>query len=131
MLRVLIVEDSGLFRKVFRETLHARFPTFAIDEASNGKEAMNQIEKHSPDFIFVDIHLSGENGLELTREKKTRYPDLVAIILTSYDLPEYREAALQYKADHFLPKDSFLKLFHSIFVNRHLTPDASNLKDPF
>ena len=53
----------------------------------------------------MDIRLPGENGLELTKKVKTRYPNIVVIILTGYDLPEYREFSLQH-ADYFFSKDS-------------------------
>ena len=54
----------------------------------------------------MDIRLPGENGLELTQKIKVIYPDVTVVILTSYDLPEYRQAARQSKADHFVSKDS-------------------------
>jgi len=52
----------------------------------------------------VDIRLPGENGLQLTRKVKQRFPQVCVIIVTSYDLPEYREAASHYGADHFVTK---------------------------
>jgi DNA-binding NarL/FixJ family response regulator len=54
----------------------------------------------------MDIKLPGENGLELTAKIKAIYPNITVIILTSYDTPEYREAAIQAKANHFLSKGS-------------------------
>jgi DNA-binding NarL/FixJ family response regulator len=54
----------------------------------------------------MDIKLPGENGLEVTRKMKARYSNIIVIILTSYDLPEYREAAGQFGADYFLSKGS-------------------------
>jgi DNA-binding NarL/FixJ family response regulator len=49
--------------------------------------------------------LPGENGLELTKKVKAQYPKTIVVILTAYDLPEYREFSRQW-ADHFLSKDS-------------------------
>ena len=93
MSRTLIVEDSAIYRKLLKETLRSRFPSMEIIEAENGEEAMQQISAHTPDLIFMDIKLPGENGLELTGKIKAKYPDVAVIILTSYDSPEYREAA--------------------------------------
>jgi len=107
--KVLIVEDSTIFRTLLQETLKSRFPSMEIFEAADGKGAMEEIRAHSPDIIFMDIKLPGENGLDLTTKIKTKYPDLVVIILTSYDTPEYREAAVQAKANHFLAKGSSSK----------------------
>jgi CheY-like chemotaxis protein len=104
-LKVLIVEDSTLFRQLLKETMHDRFPSIEIDEAGDGEEAFQKMETSRPDLIFMDIRLPGENGLELTKKVKAQYPNIVVIILTSYDLPEYREFSQRY-ADYFFSKDS-------------------------
>jgi len=77
-----------------------------VIEAANGVEAYQKIDSHPPNLIFMDITLPGENGLELTRKIKADYPDTIIIILTSHDLPEYREAATWWKANYFLSKGS-------------------------
>jgi YesN/AraC family two-component response regulator len=77
-----------------------------IGEAADGKEALQRIEDHLPDIIFMDIKLPGESGLKLTEKIKDMYPKVIIIILTSYNLPEYRDAAHQYGATHFLAKSS-------------------------
>lgn len=105
--RVLIVEDSTLFRQLFKETLHNRFSLVEFYEAIDGEEALLQVESLRPNLIFVDIRLPGENGLQLTQKIKARYPNIIIIILTGYDLPEYREASSQY-ADYFFSKDSLI-----------------------
>jgi CheY-like chemotaxis protein len=104
-LKVLIVEDSTLFRQLFKETLHDRFPSIEIYEAADGEEALQKIESLRPNLIFMDIRLPGENGLELTKQVKARYPNIIVIILTGYDVPEYREFSSRY-ADYFFSKDS-------------------------
>jgi CheY-like chemotaxis protein len=103
--KVLIVEDSALFRQILKDTLSDRFPSIEIHEATDGEEAFRKIEASRPALIFMDIRLPGENGLELTKKVKARYPKTIVVILTAYDLPEYREFSCQY-ADHFLSKDS-------------------------
>jgi len=123
MLKTLIIEDSGLYRKLLKETLRSRFPSMEIIEAENGEEAMQRISPDPPDLVFMDIKLPGQNGLELTAKIKAKYPDVTVIILTSYDTPEYREAAAQVKADHFLSKGSsskegILALVQSILAGR-------------
>jgi DNA-binding NarL/FixJ family response regulator len=77
-----------------------------VEEAENGEEALAKIETSFPHLVFMDIKLPGQNGLEVTREIKARYSEIKVIILTSYDLPEYREAATNYGADYFLSKGS-------------------------
>jgi DNA-binding NarL/FixJ family response regulator len=130
MERILIVDDNAFFLQFLKETLHSRFPSIDILEAANGEEALQKIKTLPPDTIFMDLRLPGENGLELTKKIKAQYPDIIVVILSNYDLPEYREAAYQCRANHFLPKDSFLKMINSILPNRNIDQDDSNPKEP-
>lgn len=104
MLRILLVEDDSVFRLTLRKILENRFPSLTLDEASDGVEAFTKIHADVPDLIFMDIKLPGENGLELTQKVKDLYPGVVVIVLTSHDLPEYRQAAIAKGANHFLSK---------------------------
>jgi len=107
--KILIVEDSTIFRTLLQETLHARFPSLEILESADGQDAMQKVASHKPDVIFMDIKLPGESGLDLTARIKAKYPNVIVIILTSYDTPEYREAAGKVKANYFLAKGSSSK----------------------
>ena len=106
MFRTMLVEDNPLFRGIVKAILQTQFPLIDIIEAADGVEAMRAMGSLPIDLIFMDVRLPGENGLEVTRKIKNNHPGTTIVILTSYDLPEYREAAIQYKADHFLSKAS-------------------------
>ncbi len=119
MAKILIVEDSNFFRTLLKETLYSKYPKIDISEASSAEEAFIKVNGFTPDLIFVDIRLPGESGLDFTRKIKNKHPNIPIVILTSYDLPEYREAAKEYKADHFLSKgtttkEDILKMVKSI-----------------
>jgi DNA-binding NarL/FixJ family response regulator len=103
---LLIVEDNLTFRKSLREMLELQFPSVGIEEASNGEEAFLLLQKDKPDLIFMDIKLPGRNGLELTKSIKATNSGIDIIILTSYDIPEYRDAAIESGASHFFIKGS-------------------------
>jgi len=107
MLRVLIVEDNRIFREAFKKGLLDNFPSMIIEEAANSDDALQKIKGGPPDLIFMDIRLPGINGLQLTQKVKKDFPDIHIAILTDYDLPEYRQAAVQYGADCFYVKNSF------------------------
>ncbi len=106
MFKTMLVEDNVIFRETLRDSLHLRFPSIEITEAGNGEEALEKIGSLPPNLIFMDIRLPEESGLELTRKIKKLHPDIMIIILTNYDIPEYREAAARFKADYFFSKDS-------------------------
>jgi DNA-binding NarL/FixJ family response regulator len=108
--RILMVDDNSPFRQVLRESLQMSSPTVAIDEVADGGEVLRKVDAFLPDLIFMDIKLPGENGLELTKKIKATHPNITIVILTSYDIPEYREAAFQYGADCFLAKTSLNRM---------------------
>jgi DNA-binding NarL/FixJ family response regulator len=101
---VLIVEDNPVLREAIKGMLTIRFPSIGVEEASNGEEALSVFKKTLPVLIFMDIGLPGKNGLEVTREIKETNSETEIIILTSYDTPEYREAAFRSGASYFLAK---------------------------
>jgi DNA-binding NarL/FixJ family response regulator len=102
----MLIEDNVMFRESMRDSLQLRFPSIEITEAATGEEALEKNDSLSPNLIFMDIRLPGQNGLELTEKIKKLHSDIMIIILTDYDLPEYREAAARCKADYFFSKGS-------------------------
>ena len=105
-MKVLLVEDNRIYRETFKDNLRQHFPVVSVSEAGNADEALQKIKGTPPDLIFMDIRLPGMNGLQLTQRIKKEFPKIPIAILTGYDLPEYREAAIQYGADGFFVKES-------------------------
>jgi DNA-binding NarL/FixJ family response regulator len=133
MFHILIVEDNPLFSRILVATLLAEFSDMKMSTADTAEAAWLLIEKEPPDIAFVDIRLPGENGLELTKRIKARLPGTIVIILTSYDLPEYRRAAGEIGCDHFLLKgdatnEEVVALVKSILSKPKTPVDQTNLE---
>jgi len=105
-LKALIVEDNAIFREMLKEKLQTVSSSMVIDEAAEGKEALEKVEALKPELVFMDIRLPGENGLQLTQKIKAKYPGTKIIFLTSYDSLEYRNAAIRSGASCYISKDS-------------------------
>lgn len=130
MFRTMLVEDNPSFRLILKDNLRELFPSMEIVEAADGAEAFKKIDLHLPDLIFMDIRLPGENGLELTGKIKTDHPGIIVIVLTSYESPEYREAAVRFKADYFFSKDTITSdeiftLVKSIVSKKDVSTESS------
>jgi two-component system, response regulator YesN len=89
--KVLIVEDSALFRQLLKETLNNRFSSIQVYEAINGQEALQKTEALSPDLIFMDLKLPGQDDPDLTKKIRARVPNGIVIPLTTYDLQQYAD----------------------------------------
>lgn len=106
-----------------------------VEEALDGKKALEQVTTFLPELVFMDIRLPGQNGLELTRIIKKTHPNIAIIIITDHDLPEYREAATIGGADGFIPKGALNltdigTLIQNIFPDRDFALETPAKKTP-
>jgi CheY-like chemotaxis protein len=107
MFKILIVDPNDPFRQSLKKVLVNRFPSVDIQEAADGNEGLQKVEDFHPHLIFLEIHLPAETGLELAGRIKADHPDIIIVILTSYDLPEYQIAAQLSGVEHTVPKDDW------------------------
>jgi two-component system response regulator YesN len=106
MCKAMIVDDSSIFRDAFKTELIRHVPWILVQEAKDGREAMEKIQRMLPSLIFVDMHLPGADGLQLAQKIKNEFPDIHIAMLTGYDFPQYRWAANQYGVERYFVKDS-------------------------
>jgi len=109
MIKILHVEDDPVYRAVLKSALLKQFVGLEVYDAEDEGSAMDVISANAPNLIIMDIDLKKDtNGLELTRKIKHIYPEIEVIILSQYDIPEYRHVAQQNGASHFFPKSTSL-----------------------
>ena len=128
MFGVLVVDDNKIFRELLRDLLLLNYPSVEVYEASNGEEAIQKVESHFPGLILMDIHLGGgENGLKIAEKiRQAGHSDVKIAILTSFDLPEYKEAAMEYGFEYFFIKglstlEDIRTLVGSVLAEREVT----------
>jgi DNA-binding NarL/FixJ family response regulator len=114
-IRVLIVDDHALLREGIRSLL-TQYPDIeVVGEASNGKEAINQVMKLAPDIVLMDIAMPGLGGLEATLELQKISPKAKIIVLTQYEDKAYIFRFLQAGAvGYVLKKSSGVELVSAI-----------------
>lgn len=100
----LIVEENAAFRQSLREMLRTWFPSIFVEEATDGLEALQKLKMCRPDLVFVNMRLPRANGLEIAKRIRDENEQVVVVVLTSHDLPEYRKAAYESGATHFFAK---------------------------
>jgi DNA-binding LytR/AlgR family response regulator len=95
--RAIIAEDEPLLRNEIRDTLQNLWPELTIcAEVADGHEALDAMERWSPDVIFLDIHMPSVDGLAVA-ERVSRKAHVVFI--TAYDehtLAAFEQGALDY-----------------------------------
>ena len=120
-IKTLIVDDNSRFRKYLKEFLVSESKIEVIGEASDGLEAIRKARELKPDLVFLDIRMPRINGIEATHQLKEKMPEIKVIILTVFDMDEYREAAKANGADGYVIKKSLIKellpIINSLFCD--------------
>lgn len=99
-MKTIIVDDERLARNELKRLLE-EFPKInVVAEAANADEAIELINEHNPDLLFLDIQMPGKNGFELLEAIEDRVPEV--IFTTAYD--EYALKAFEYNALDYIMK---------------------------
>jgi DNA-binding NarL/FixJ family response regulator len=117
--KVLLADDQALVRAGFKVLLDVEEDVTVVGEAADGAEAVEQVRRHRPEVVLMDIRMPVLDGLEATRQiAATRGLEGVRVlILTTYDTDAYVFEALQAGASGFLLKDCGpAELLHAIRV---------------
>jgi len=105
MARVLIVDDSAVDRRVVQGIVE-RGGDYDVSVASDGREALQQIERQIPDVIVTDLLMPGIDGFGLVAAVKEEYPTIPVILMTGRGGDEVAAKALQHGAASFVRKAS-------------------------
>jgi DNA-binding NarL/FixJ family response regulator len=105
-IRVLLVEDHHLVRAGFKALLGRFNYVEVVAEASDGRQALDQISESQPDVVLMDISMPWLNGVEATRRIAMEYPGVRVIMLSMYASEEYVLQSLKAGAVGYLLKDS-------------------------
>lgn len=84
-MKILIVDDEPIARKVLREEVESLDRAQVIDEADNGTSALEKIAEHKPDIVLLDLQMPGMGGLEVVRQLKNEQHVPAIVIVTAYD----------------------------------------------
>jgi DNA-binding NarL/FixJ family response regulator len=105
VIRVLVADDQALMRGGFRMILDAQDDIEVVGEAIDGRDAVQQYRRSSPDVVVMDVRMPAMDGIEATRRLTAADPPARVLILTTFDLDEYVYEALRAGASGFLLKD--------------------------
>ncbi|MEM9586627.1 MAG: chemotaxis response regulator protein-glutamate methylesterase [Planctomycetota bacterium] len=82
-LRVLVVDDSIIFRMVVRECFSELPGVEVVAAAKDGIDAIEKIKQHKPDLVTLDVHMPGKDGIEVLQELQRLKIDTCVIMVSS------------------------------------------------
>jgi len=104
-LSVLLVEDSGVLADRLRETVMSVSGVQLIGTVDCEADAVEALQRLPIDVLVLDLHLRQGTGFGVLRSlRQNRMATVVSIVLSNYDLAEYRRAAAALCAEYFLDK---------------------------
>lgn len=120
MIRVLLADDSSVFRRGLRTLLEADGRFQVVAEAADGYEVVREAERTRPDLVVMDIRMPHQDGLAAARMLRKRLPATQVVILTEYDNPRYRLEAEALGCSGYLLKSGDPQRWVEWLVHREL-----------
>ncbi len=81
--RVLVVDDSEVFRNVLWAVVAAAPGFDVVGTASSGREALFLVDAFAPDLVLLDLQMPDLDGIEIARRIRRHHPDVVVLLLTA------------------------------------------------
>lgn len=104
-LGVLLVDDEIMIREGFKRLFDwESHDCEVIGEASDGMEALNQIDTLNPDIVIMDINLPIMNGLKVIKSSRIKHPEIAFVIVSGYDDFSYCREALRLQITDYILK---------------------------
>jgi len=108
--RVWVVDDQASFRLATAATLAAMDDFVMAGECETGETAIELIQDDGAGIVLMDIHMPGMGGIEATRRIRAAHPDLMVLLMSTYDIEDLPSGAAHCGAASYLHKE-------------HLSPD--------
>ncbi len=95
--KAVIAEDEGNLLDELRETLAELWPALSICAvATNGIQALREMEQHAPDVLFLDIQMPGMSGLEVAKRASGRSHVVFVTAYDKYAVAAFEQGAIDY-----------------------------------
>ena len=106
MIKVLLADDHSIVRAGLRRIVEESGDMVVVAEASDGREAIRQVEDSRPNVAVIDISMPDLDGLEVISRLNSRYPELPVLVLTMHEEGQYVVRAVEAGAKGYVTKQS-------------------------
>lgn len=105
-LRVVVADDQASVREGLVLMLDLLPDLDVVGAAANGEEALEQVARHRPDAILLDLHMPVMDGIEATRRLTAEHPEVAIVVLTTFADDRSVLDTLRAGARSYLTKDA-------------------------
>jgi DNA-binding NarL/FixJ family response regulator len=103
---LVVVDDQATVREALAVMLDLADDVDVIGTATNGAQALDVVAEKAPNVVLMDLNMPVMGGVEATGRIRTEHPDVVVLVLTTFDDDESILAALQAGASGYLTKEA-------------------------
>jgi DNA-binding NarL/FixJ family response regulator len=112
----LFADDHKVMRQGLIQLIASQPDIHGVGEATNGREAIEQVRMNQPDVVVMDISMPEMDGIEATRQIKVEFPEVRVIGLSMHDDEHIKQTMCQAGADRVISKaESSAKLLKAIY----------------
>ncbi len=106
MYNILIVEDHLVVKEGLRMVLSQEEALNIVGDLESGGEVMSFLAKNQVDLVLLDLNLPEVDGITLTRQIKSQYPQIKVLALTFYNKAAFIQGVAEAGAEGYLLKNS-------------------------
>lgn len=128
----ILVADDEVFVRRFLESVikNENLPVSALYQADNGLDAVTLARKHTPDLLFLDIRMPGQDGLKVAKQLiKAEYTGKI-VIVSAYNEFEYAREAFRLGVSDYLLKPVKPHEFSSFILEVARSPEGRRSMPP-
>lgn len=107
-IKVFLVDDNNNFRERVKALVDEQEDMRIVGEAPDADLLLKEVPESRADMVLIDVSMPGMNGLDATRMLRASMPELKIIMVSVYDIDEYKEAALANGAGAYLVKKDIM-----------------------
>lgn len=128
--RILIIDDDTFICRQLEELFRAQ--NYVVDSATTATDAIDILSQHDHSLALIDLKIPGTDGLGLTREVRSRWPDLDVIMITGYASIKGAVEAIKQGASDYITKpfqnEEILLATEKVLEKRRLLDEINYLR---
>lgn len=105
--RVLVVDDQAVFRRVMGTVVEETEGFDLVGSAESGEESISAAGVLRPDLILMDVNLPGMDGMEATRRLQAETPTAAIVLLSTYSEDDWDGQVQECGAVAYVAKSAF------------------------
>jgi DNA-binding NtrC family response regulator len=130
-LHLLLVEDEAAFREVIAERLTDH--GYKVTQAASGEDAIERLNAFAFDILLTDLRLPGMDGRRVLDEAFSRYPDIIAVVITGFGSVREAVEVTRLGAEGFITKpfqfEELLHVLQTAVERRRLRAENAYLRE--